>query len=514
MNFLKSLKPIQTPKSLVDEGYVLCKKIGEGSYSETYHCNNKKTQDSYACKISTYESSVGISEMEEYYILSTFIHPNLPLLHTTILPTQNTNSLIHMMNLGLNNLEYSVRHKHVNTNHIIPVLSQVASALSFLHTNHCLHLDIKPENILVILINPNEIQIQLIDFSISMCHIEDIEQGELSYFARVSSNFRPLEGFFHFNDEKKKYGYYTDVWGYGILGLYLISKTTNIHLAIFTQHTWIEETLKQDINKTVYDETENHSIFNETYYTQVPFAEECKKVIQSCFHIEPSKRPTMQEIYHKPFLYLGEKGKKRDRPDNGMMALSTMKQAIHYIKPSKVLYCIPYSIMRNVHVNTLCIALELYHYCIPLLDTTILPLDIVITCFLIAAKLSFRKCTTPEGVLSDITEKFKASKNTYVKEYINQVKNITTNRIHPIELKITSLVKGIFFTNHHYDLLKDQMDVCIYFSICFSSDIKESYYDFNQELLEKYRRLYTRKWFEYKNKSKLLCKVSTLPYLI
>jgi hypothetical protein len=111
-----------------------------------------------------------------------------------------------------------------------------------------------------------------------------------------------------------------------------------------------------------------------------------------------------------------------------------------------------------------------------------------------------------------ITEKFSESSNTYITKYMNTLGQVKVDCILPIELKLVSLVHGIFYTNHHYDILMDQMDVCIYFSICFSSDIPESYYDFNKEILEKYRKQKT--FLDYKNKSKLSCKVSTLPFLI
>lgn len=510
MNFLKTLKCTATPSTLRNSGYLLRKQIGEGIYGKIYHCELSKQKSSFACKVTAYEEADGLLEIEEYYILSTFIHPHLPLLQETFLPVKHTPLLIHVMQLGICNLEHASKQNMVNTNHVIPILSQVASALSFLHDNHCLHLDIKPENILIMKLE-GKIEVKLIDFSISMCHVENMKHGEISYYARVSANFRPLEAFFDPNTEKKRFGYYTDVWSFGILGLYILSMTTPTPMSIFNAQWWTEQDLKKIIAKETSDKTLD-KLFNDVWNNKIPFASELKQVLQSCFIMEPLDRPTIQEIYAEPFLFLGKKGELRKRKDNGVVLSRNIKQAETYQNATPVLYGLCKHLFEKVTVNTLCIALELYHYVIPFFDSEVHPIDIVITCFMIAAKLSFRSLPNTSGFLELITDVFVQTTKPYIQNYIKTYKTVKANRILPIELKITSLVNGIFYTNHHYDLLNDQADVCIYFSICFSPTVKDSYYDFNQELLEKYRNMNV--FEKYKHKSKLDVKISTLPHLL
>ncbi len=79
-------------------------------------------------------------------------------------------------------------HGPLSENTAIRYISQVSNALSYLHSNNILHLDIKPSNILI----DNEDNLLLIDFGISKHY--DADGGQTSTTpAGISKGFAPIE---------------------------------------------------------------------------------------------------------------------------------------------------------------------------------------------------------------------------------------------------------------------------------------------------------------------------------
>jgi len=123
--------------------------IGEGSYSKVY--SGSYNEESIAVKNFKLKDKKGKKEFKEYMdidICSRVLHPNINRVFTVIVDNDCRNkSLITIMNFYKEGTLEDVIRKDIKVdfNHIRNCCLQ---GLDFIHRNHILHNDIKPENIL------------------------------------------------------------------------------------------------------------------------------------------------------------------------------------------------------------------------------------------------------------------------------------------------------------------------------------------------------------------------------
>ena len=135
--------------------YVLCGRLGTGSFSKVYYAYDATTKAVYAVKrIKLKElcrTTSGIAQLErEVRLMQTFDHPNIlklkEVLHVEsmhyaylVLEYAKKGSLGSFIDRGIRLSQQSV----------FSVIKQIAGALRYLHDNGFVHQDIKPGNILV-----------------------------------------------------------------------------------------------------------------------------------------------------------------------------------------------------------------------------------------------------------------------------------------------------------------------------------------------------------------------------
>ncbi|KAK9300084.1 hypothetical protein QLX08_007125 [Tetragonisca angustula] len=157
-----------------EDRFVLEELIGEGTYGEVYsaHCN--ETGNKVAIKILENVAD-NIEEIEEEYLVLRDLshHPNIPLFHGLFLkrakPAQEEDQLWFVMELcsggSVTDLVQGLkkRGKRLTDNQIAYILKETVEALIYLHSNHCMHRDVKGHNILL----AEDARVKLVDFGVS-----------------------------------------------------------------------------------------------------------------------------------------------------------------------------------------------------------------------------------------------------------------------------------------------------------------------------------------------------------
>ncbi|XP_017761248.1 PREDICTED: myosin-IIIb-like isoform X2 [Eufriesea mexicana] len=154
--------------------FVLEELIGEGTYGEVYsaHCN--QTGNKVAIKILENVAD-NIEEIEEEYLVLRDLshHPNIPLFHGLFLkrakPAQEEDQLWFVMELctggSVTDLVQGLKRKgrRLSDDQIGYILRETVEALIYLHSNHCMHRDVKGHNILL----TDDAHVKLVDFGVS-----------------------------------------------------------------------------------------------------------------------------------------------------------------------------------------------------------------------------------------------------------------------------------------------------------------------------------------------------------
>ncbi|XP_076293572.1 myosin-IIIb isoform X2 [Lasioglossum baleicum] len=148
--------------------------IGEGTYGEVYSAQCNETGNKVAIKILENVAD-NIEEIEEEYLVlrDLSLHPNIPVFHGLFLkrakPAQEEDQLWFVMELctggSVTDLVQGLkkRGKRLTDDQIAYILRETVEALIYLHTNHCMHRDVKGHNILL----TEDANVKLVDFGVS-----------------------------------------------------------------------------------------------------------------------------------------------------------------------------------------------------------------------------------------------------------------------------------------------------------------------------------------------------------
>ncbi|XP_028046513.1 myosin-IIIb isoform X2 [Monomorium pharaonis] len=148
--------------------------IGEGTYGEVYAAYDKETGNKVAIKILENVAD-NIEEIEEEYLVLRDLsqHPNIPFFYGLFLkrakPGQEEDQLWFVMELctggSVTDLVQGLKKRgsRLTDNQIAYILKETVEALIFLHSNHCMHRDVKGHNILL----TEEARVKLVDFGVS-----------------------------------------------------------------------------------------------------------------------------------------------------------------------------------------------------------------------------------------------------------------------------------------------------------------------------------------------------------
>ncbi|XP_049784574.1 myosin-IIIb-like [Schistocerca cancellata] len=153
--------------------FTLQELIGEGTYGVVYSARDTTTGHRVAVKILENVPD-NIEEIEEEYLIlkDLSLHPNIPSFNGLFLKRGSTpeeDQLWFVMELctggSVTDLVQGLKHRgeRLSEEQIAYILHETVQALIYLHSNHCMHRDVKGHNILL----TEEAHVKLVDFGVS-----------------------------------------------------------------------------------------------------------------------------------------------------------------------------------------------------------------------------------------------------------------------------------------------------------------------------------------------------------
>ena len=192
------------------ETYTALKFLGKGGFGEAYLIKSNETGILYVIKIMNLQAlkeGEQIDTMNEACLLRMIDHPNVikfKEVFKVVQPIPKLNIIMEYANGGdINKILKNQYPNHFSENLLIDWLTQLCSALNYIHSKKIIHRDIKPENIFL----NNLGQIKLGDFGISK-YLETMKKAHT--FAGSSEYLAPeiiSEG---------NYSFEADIWSLGI----------------------------------------------------------------------------------------------------------------------------------------------------------------------------------------------------------------------------------------------------------------------------------------------------------
>ncbi|XP_007494607.1 serine/threonine-protein kinase 17B [Monodelphis domestica] len=164
----------------------------------------------------------------------------------------------------------------VSENDIIRLIRQILEGISYLHQNNIVHLDLKPQNILLSSISPLG-DIKIVDFGMSRkignaCELREI-MGTPEYLAPEVLNYDPITTA-------------TDMWNVGIIAYMLLMHTSPF--------------VGEDNQETYLNISQVNVDYSEELFSSV--SQLAKDFIQCLLVKNPEDRPTAEDCLSHPWL--------------------------------------------------------------------------------------------------------------------------------------------------------------------------------------------------------------------
>ncbi|PVD38115.1 hypothetical protein C0Q70_00726 [Pomacea canaliculata] len=195
-----------------EDHYELLHEVGKGKFGNVYKCLEKSTNSVWAAKVVKCREKDKENVRREVDIMNRLAHPKLLMLWDAY-ETHNTVVLV-MEYVGAGELfERVIREDFVLTERdCVHFMRQICSGVSYMHSQSILHLDLKPENVLCVAENSN--QIKIIDFGLARVYRpgESIRvlYGTPEFIAPEVINYDEVD-------------FSTDLWSVGVICYILLS---------------------------------------------------------------------------------------------------------------------------------------------------------------------------------------------------------------------------------------------------------------------------------------------------
>ena len=259
--------------------YTKGKFLGKGGFAKCYEFTNMENNKVMAAKIIP-KSTLKKSRHRQKLLSEIKIHRGLSYVHIVKFEhvfedNENVYILLEMCtNQTLNDL--CKRRKRLTEFEAQYYLYQIVGSLKYLQKNRVIHRDLKLGNLFL----SDKLEIKLGDFGLAAKLDFDNEKrhtvcGTPNYLApEVLSN-------------KAGHGYEVDVWSLGVV----------LYAMVVGKPPFETQDVKmtyEKIKKVIYQFPE-----------QIPLSDNVKNLITKIFNVDPSKRPTLDQILEHPFLNNG-----------------------------------------------------------------------------------------------------------------------------------------------------------------------------------------------------------------
>lgn len=345
---------VQIPKYIDNNVQIVCEnELGRGTYGVVRKA--KCMGNYYAVKTMQMDPQYGIASdvLREIDISRRFLHPNLVHnLRFSYNKQDNTVSLL--LPVADDNL-YNYR-KNINSDiDRIKMLRDIASALSFLHEFNVLYLDVKLENVLVF-----SDKAVITDFGLTLYCDDTGGKRSDATSIRMTANYIPPELnsevtknkrdiYLKTTGETVKYTTACDVWALGVLILELFNpKWKGFASPGFIASRDANRFRDQDRNQTILQILGRNP------------GREIMALLNDMLNIDPSKRPSMQQVHDTLAALIAE-------PD--IKQIIYMETEAKDIVKSDVMDCYrmyqlyTFAADMNFLAETVFLAGDLYHQC-------------------------------------------------------------------------------------------------------------------------------------------------------
>lgn len=201
-----------------ENSYEVFEEIGTGQHAVVRRCRCKISATEYAAKfirkrrVSSSRRGVPLSDIQqEVRLLSEMSHENVISCHQVFESDLHVILVLELVRGG-ELFEHVTEKDHVSEAEAALFIKQILRGLEHMHAKRIAHLDLKPEN--VMLLSKNRPQLKLIDFGLSRKISPDSEQRDMlgtpEFVAPEIVNYEPL-------------GLACDMWAVGVITYILLS---------------------------------------------------------------------------------------------------------------------------------------------------------------------------------------------------------------------------------------------------------------------------------------------------
>ncbi len=194
--------------------YIIEQKLGEGIFGTVKLATHKITKEKVAIKLLNKNKITKAEQTllsRELLILKKMNHFNIIKLYS-IIETESIIYLVQEYSSGSELSNYINYHSKTDEKEICKFFQQIISGVEYIHSMGIAHRDLKPENILLNRSN----DIKIIDFGLSNIY----KEGQLLKTSCGSPYYAPPEML----QEKPYNGLYSDIYRYGIILNYMLTK--------------------------------------------------------------------------------------------------------------------------------------------------------------------------------------------------------------------------------------------------------------------------------------------------
>ncbi|XP_059159950.1 death-associated protein kinase 1-like isoform X2 [Physella acuta] len=272
-------------KESLEENYEIGEDIGSGHFAVVRKVTNKKTNHAYAAKYIRKRRGGGRkgAKMEDIHkeinILRQLNHKNIISLYDVYETNQEVILILELVTGG-ELFDYISEKDHLGEEEASAFIAQILHGVKHLHDNNIAHLDLKPENIM--LLSRSSHSIKLIDFGLAqkITEKDDIRalMGTAEFVAPEVVSYDSLS-------------LATDMWSIGVITYILLSGASPF--------------LGDDQQETYHNITAVNYQFDKEYFANT--SELAKDFIRKLFVKNPRKRATVDECLNHPWIKPKEK---------------------------------------------------------------------------------------------------------------------------------------------------------------------------------------------------------------
>ncbi|XP_042295174.1 death-associated protein kinase 2-like isoform X2 [Sceloporus undulatus] len=276
--------PTGSPHGIsVEELYELLEKLGSGHFGVVRRCRERETGTFFAAKSVKVRkrkgSRLGLDREQverEVGILRQLRHPNIMRLHDVFANKAEVVLILELIHGG-ELFDFIAEKEALTEEEAIEFLQQILCGVTYMHTEHIAHFDLKPENIMLFQKDVTNPTIKIIDFGLAQKLEEGVAFKSLcgtpQYIAPEVINYEALSTA-------------TDMWSIGVITYILLSGMSPFQ----------GETDAETLSNVVSGNYE----FEEKYFSQT--SEMAKDFIRQLLVKDPGNRMTASECLIHPWI--------------------------------------------------------------------------------------------------------------------------------------------------------------------------------------------------------------------